>query len=58
MANVARLLFDSVGESMGVGSMFEGVDGVHPVSMTLELPASQYLSRKKPLGEGVPSPYL
>ena len=57
-ANVARLLFDSVGESMGVGSMFEGVDGVHPVSMTLEIPASQYLSRKKPLGEGVPSPYL
>ena len=57
-ANVARLLFDSVGESMGVGSMFEGVDGVHPVSMTLEIPTSQYLSRKKPLGEGVPSPYL
>ena len=57
-ANVARVLFDSVGESMGVGSMFEGVDGVHPVSMTLEIPTSQYLSRKKPLGEGVPSPYL
>ena len=57
-ANVARLLFDSVGESMGVGSMFEGVDGVHPVSMTLEIPTSQYLSRKKPLEEGVPSPYL
>ena len=55
---MARLLFDSVGESVGVGSMFEGVDGVHPASMTLEIPASQYLSRKKPLGEGVPSPYL
>ncbi len=57
-ANVARMLFDSVGESMGVGSMFEGVDGVHPVSMTLEIPTSQYLARKKSLEEEVPSPYL
>lgn len=56
-AQIQRILFDSKNESMAVGAMFQGVEGVRPVSMTLEIPTSAYLDHQSDEDEE-PSPYV
>ncbi len=57
-SHLSHILFDSYGRHIGAGSLFDGVDDVVPVAMTLCVPVGAYLSLHEGREETLPYAYL